>query len=280
MGREYYYYVAGLPSISIEDAKPARDLDAFRQDMKYHIHEDDYELVELLFLPDDRDNLLSLALNLHKPWKNQGNYPPFVLEDEIKDPQILPEFMKRFLSAVKEEIPIYPELSWENQLTTLFYEHVLSSPNAFIREWFEFERNINNLQTALYCRKNGIPHEKEIVGFDEVSNIIRLSNATDFGVSHMFPYLDKLFQIFENPDIMERERLVDQLKWNWIDDRNFFHYFDMDIILGYLAKVMIAERWQKLKPELGKDKFQSILDELEDSFQFSEDFTLAKKDRI
>lgn len=280
MGREYYYYVAGLPSITMEDAKAARDMDAFRRDLEYHIHEDDVELVKLLFLPDDRDNLLNLLLHLEKPWKTQGNIPSFILEEEVKNPQSLPDFMKKFIHAVKEETPLYPDMSWENQLTTLFYEYVLSCSNSFVREWFTFELNLNNLQTALYCRKSNIPHEKEIVGFTEVSNIIRQSNASDFGVSRLFPYLDRLFQIYENPDILEREKLVDQMKWNWIDDRNFFHYFDIDVILGYTAKVKIAERWQIMQPELGRDKFQHILDDLEDSFQFSEDFTLAKKDRI
>jgi hypothetical protein len=280
MAREYYYYVAGLPSITMEDAKPAREVEVFRLDMQYHIHEDDFELIKMLFLPNDRDNLLNLLLHLEKPWLELGNYPCFILEQEIKHPLHLPEFMINFIKSVQNEEPIFPNMSWENQLTTLFYEYVISNSNNFIREWFEFERNLNNLQTALYCRKNGIPHEKEIVGFDEVSEIIRHSNATDFGVSKMFPYLDKLFQIYDNPDILEREKMVDLLKWKWIDDRNFFHYFDMDLILGYTAKVKIAERWQKMQPEMGKDRFQHILDNLEDSFQFSEDFTLAKKDRI
>jgi hypothetical protein len=280
MVREYYYFVAGLPSITMEDAKAARDLDAFLLEMRTQIHKDDYELVKLLFLSDDRDNLLNLVLHLEKPWHPQGNYPPFILTDESTYPQNLPEFMLKFIKAVHEDVPLFPNLSWENQLTTLFYEYVLDNSNTFIQEWFEFERNLNNLQTALFCRKNGIPHEKEIVGFDEVSEIIRHSNATDFGVSKKFPYLDRLFQIYDNPDILEREKMVDQMKWKWIDDRNFFHYFDIDLILGYTAKVRIAERWQKMQPGLGKDTFQHILDDLEDSFQFGDDFTLAKKDRI
>ncbi len=280
MAREYYYFVAGLPSITMEDAKAARDLDAFRLEMKNQLHEDDFDLVKLLFLADDRDNLLNLVLHLEKPWLPHGNYPPFILTDESTYPQNLPEFMRKFIKAFRDEEPIFSGISWENQLTTLFYEYLSENSNSFIQEWFEFEKNLNNLLTALFCRKNGIPHEREIVGFDAVSEIIRHSNATDFGVSKMFPYLDKLFQIYDNPDILEREKLVDQMKWKWIDDRNFFHYFDIDLILGYTAKVRIAERWQKMQPELGKDTFQHILDELEDSFQFGDDFTLAKKDRI
>ena len=59
-------------------------------------------------------------------------------------------------------------LASELLLTALFHEHVSHCSNAFVREWFAFSQNLNNLLLALSCRKYGWDVESQLVGDSEI----------------------------------------------------------------------------------------------------------------
>ena len=56
--RNYYYLVAGLPDIVLDQKKLSVSIIDFREELKSHLDPKDYVLVSLLFLPFDNTNLL------------------------------------------------------------------------------------------------------------------------------------------------------------------------------------------------------------------------------
>jgi hypothetical protein len=272
--RNYYYLVAGLPDIVLEQSKLSVSLSDFKEELKVHLHPDDYNLLETLFLPADNRNLLNMVLKNIVEFDDTGKYTLDELEEEIKEPEMLPGYMKNFINISKTTQPQDADMAWEDQLTALYYEYVEQAENDFLRTWFAFERDINNILTGLTARRHKFPAENLLIGDNTVTNAIRKSNARDFGLTAEFPFVEKLIQINENTNLLEREKAIDQLKWNFIDELNTFNYFSIEIILGFVIKLGMVERWLKLDKKTGEEMFRQLVKDLENSYEFPKEFNV------
>jgi len=47
-----------------------------------------------------------------------------------------------------------------------------------------------------------------------------------------------------NPSPLEGERILDQERWNFLEELSFGHYFDLDFLIIYAYKLLILERWE------------------------------------
>lgn len=274
----YYCLIAGLPDLLIDEGKVHFTLREFKNDLKNELSKDDYELVLLLFRPYDNQNLLNQLLKTNLPHLDLGAFEAILLDDEIKEPsKVLPDYLTQFIISFKERNPLYPDLSLENQLETLFYNDLLKNDNEFLRNWFEFELNVKNIMTALNCRKYRIPVENHLIGSNSVVESIIRSNSRDFGLSSEFGFIDAVLNAFENHDLPEREKQLDLLKWSWLDDNTFFHYFTIEKVLSFVIKLQITERWLFLDKAAGKEIFIKLLGDLGKSYELPDDFSLRKK---
>ncbi|MBE0664087.1 MAG: DUF2764 family protein [Bacteroidales bacterium] len=272
--RNYYYLVAGLPDIVLEQSKLSVSLAEFREELKIHLHPDDYNLVEQLFLTIDNRNVLNMLLKNIVEFDSTGKYSFDELEDEIKEAEFLPDYLKTFITQFKTGQALEADMSWEDQLTMLFYDHTSKVENEFLRSWFEFERDLKNILAGLSARRHKIPVDNLLIGNNTVSTAIRKSNARDFGLNAEFPFVEKLIQINENTNLLEREKAIDQLRWNHIDDINTFNYFTIEVILGFVIKLSIVERWLKLDKKTGEEMFRRLLKDLENSYEFPKEFNV------
>ena len=274
ISRNYYYLVAGLPDIILEQNKLSFSLAEFRETLSTHLHADDYLLVEKLFLPSDNRNILNMMLKNIGEFDEAGRFTFDELEEEIKEPETLPAYLKTFISNFKENQPLNADMSWEDQLSTLYYDYTENVNNGFLKEWFSFERDIRNIFTGFTARRHKIQIENRLIGDNLVTQAIRKSNARDFGLTSEFPYVEKLIQINENPNLLEREKAIDQLKWNFIDELNTFNYFTIEVILGFVIKLSMVERWLKLDKKTGEEMFRKLVSDLENSYKFPKEFNV------
>ena len=274
MKRNYYYLVAGLQDITLEIHKLSMGQVEFRNELQTEVHPQDYKLVQILFFPYDNKNLLNLITKKEEEFDERGNFSQDLLEANIKElTDDLPEYMNRFITSFKDDEPVFPNMSPENQLTALFFEYALSLDDKFLREWFSFNRDLNNLLTALVCRRYDIPHEHQIIGWDDISETIRKSHARDFGLTAEISYMDDLLNIAKEDDIQHREKAVDQLRWNYLEDVTFFEYFTIDKILAFTLKLGMVERWLALDKDYGSQLFEELLQDLKSSYELPETFT-------
>jgi len=272
--RNYYYLVAGLPDINLEQNKLSVTVGDFKKELQAQLHPDDYELVEKLFLTADNRNVLNMLLKNIQEFDDSGKYTFDELEDEIKEPENLPEYLKTFITHFKSNQPLITDMSWEDQLTTLYYDYATQVSNKFLRTWFGFERDLKNLLSGLTARRHKMPVENLLIGSSTVTDAIRKSNARDFSLSAEFPFVEKVIQINENADLLMREKAIDQLRWNYIDELNTFNYFSIEVILGFVFKLMMVERWLKLDKKTGEEMFRRLLSDLENSYEFPKEFNV------
>ena len=274
--RNYYYLVAGLPDIILDQKKLTFGTEEFKNELKYHLHPDDYHLVELLFLPADNNNLLNLLLKRARPFDESGKYTRDELEAEIKDTSVTPGYMQKFINAFKSEMPVFEQLSWEDQLTWLYYDHVKNCGNGFLRDWFEFDLNIKNIVAGMTIRKHKLKGEY-LIGDNPVVQAVNKSSLRDFGLGNDVEYMEKLISIQDTGNLLERERAMDMLRWDFIDNLNTFNYFTIEVLLGYVIKIRMVQRWLEMDVETGKKMFRKLIDDLEGSYEFPDEFNIADR---
>lgn len=274
--RNYYYLVAGLPDIILDQKKLGLSIAEFREELRNHLHPNDYKLVELLFLHFDNHNLLNLLFKSDDDFEESGKYSRDVLEQEIKEPDSLPDYMQKLITAYKSETPVFEGLPWEDQLTWLFYNYLGNCSNKFLREWFEFDLNLKNIVAGFNTRKHKLKGDKYFIGDNYVVQAVRKSTLKDFGLGNDFEHMERLISIQENENLLEREKAMDTMRWEFLDDRNTFNYFTIEVLLAYVIKLQMVQRWLEMDYETGKEMFRKLLNQLEQSYEFPKEFMLIQ----
>jgi hypothetical protein len=271
--RHYYYLVAGLQDIALDIHKLIQSQLAFKNELKTSLHADDFRLVEKLFLPHDHANLLNLLQKTGKEFREKGNYTQEELEEGLREPAGLPAYMAQFIEAFREKEPLFPGMDPENELTTLFYDHMLrNESNEFLREWFRFDLTVRNIMTALNARKHKVDYEHQVIGSDERSESIRRSHARDFGLGSEIDYLEDLVNLSRIDDIQEREKSLDEFRWEYLEEATFFHYFTIERILAFVIRLGMVERWLAIDRDHGNELFKKLLKELQTSYTLPDTF--------
>lgn len=274
----YYYLVAGLPDISLEDGKLSYTISDFRAESYGDLSAKDQALIDLFYLKYDHADLLSLLKDKDAVTQGKGNFSSEDLlqliasvkegeKPDAKFPSYLYDFIAQYLALPADEL-----YKAENLLASAYYAYAMKSKNPFIASWFEFNLNINNILAAFAARKYKMNVAEVIVGDTDVCEMLRTSNARDFGLSETLDYFEPLQRLVETDDLVEREKKVDQLKWRWLEDASFFHYFTIECLFVFLLQLEMIERWVLLDKEKGSELFRQMIQNLKDEVQIPEEF--------
>ncbi|MBR5211125.1 MAG: DUF2764 family protein [Bacteroidales bacterium] len=144
-----------------------------------------------------------------------------------------------------------------------FYKEALSHRMGFIRDFFQFDLNVRNQKVGYLNNALGRSPEKDILS-------MRDPEAEDTGLEPEAPEFKeqaRLQSILEGNDILARERGIDDLYWDKIDELTLFDYLNFDKILGLVAKMMIIRRWLILDEQTGRDMFKRLVDEVRGTFK-------------
>ena len=118
----------------------------------------------------------------------------------------------------------------ETQLGEAFYREALASRDPFIRADFRFDLNLRNAKVRYLNRALGRPENQDI-----------------------FLEPDGVFE--------EKERVESVLALN------VFDYFNVDAILGFIAREQIIERWIRLDEQTGRELFRRLAEEVRGTFK-------------
>lgn len=274
----YYCLVAGLPDISLDDGKLSYSVSDFKAELYPDLSAQDRKLIDLFYLKFDNTAILKLLKNKDAVIEDKGNFSAeellqlieAVREGDTPDkkyPSYLVNFVSQYLQLSQDELYRADDL-----LAALYYSYGMSSNNAFIASWFEFNLNLNNILAALAARKYKLEVSSVIVGTTSICELLRTSNARDFGLNETLEYFEALQRIADIEELVEREKKVDMLKWKWLEDESFFHYFTIERIFVFLMQLEMIERWISLDKEKGNELFRKMIQDLKNEVQIPEEF--------
>lgn len=152
-------------------------------------------------------------------------------------------------------------ISDEDFRTQLLYEQGLRCKNKFVRDWFAYNMNVNNVMAATVAIKHGMDVEKVIVGDNEVAQELRKSGSVgkNARLEVLLPDLKEVVEIAEIKDLLDREKHIDALRWQWLEERTLFEVFTIDAVLAYYLKATILHRWDNLTVEQGEQVFRAMV---------------------
>ena len=173
-------------------------------------------------------------------------------------PAYLVDFMREYLQ-VAEEGREMDAVVWQDRLSVRYFRYAMGSKNAFVSAWYELNLNMANVLTAITCRKHGLDRAEYVVPGNETAELLRTSNARDFGLGESLDYLPELMRVAEETDLLMRERRLDVMKWNWLEEETFFRTFDFESVFAYLLRLEMLERWATLDAAAGEKTFRSMV---------------------
>ena len=279
MSKYYYYLVAGLPELTLEDSKLSYTVADFKAELYPDLSDEDRRLIDLFYLKFDNANVLKLLKDKDAAIDPRGNYSAEELAefisslkegDEIADavfPSYLSTFISEYFNVAAED-----DFLHEDRLAALYYEYAMKCKKKFVSSWFAFNLTMNNILVALTARKFKMDIAPLIVGDTEVCEALRTSGARDFGLTGEVDFLDQLVKISETEELVEREKKIDQLRWNWMEEATFFNYFTVERLFVFLLQLEMIERWISLDKEKGNQLFRSIIATLKDEVQIPAEF--------
>ncbi|WP_294612368.1 DUF2764 domain-containing protein [uncultured Bacteroides sp.] len=279
MSKYYYYLVAGLPELTLEDSKLSYTVADFKAELYPELSDEDRKLIDLFYLKFDNANVLKLLKDKDAVIDPRGNYSAEELAefisllkdgDEVAD-AVFPSYLSTFISEYFNT-PAEDEFLHEDRLAALYYDYAMKCKNKFVSFWFAFNLTMNNILVALTARKFKMDIAPLIVGDTEVCEALRTSGARDFGLTGEVDFLDQLVKISETEELVEREKKIDQLRWNWMEEATFFNYFTIERLFVFLLQLEMIERWISLDKEKGNQLFRSIIATLKDEVQIPAEF--------
>lgn len=278
--RNYYCLVAGLPDLFFNENRPLISSMDFCEFIKNDVSPADYELIKLILLSDDNKNLLTLLFNQNTDFLNSGNFSKTFLEEQQIQPTEVPDYMVDFLKWIKNSEQKELNILVENKLQNLYYDYVTQTNNVFLRDWFIFDLNIKNTITAINCSryKYNLKDQLIQIKLNNVVNSLLIKNRfkPEYYEDEL-PFADEIFRVIESNSILiEKEKTIDQIKWKYLDEQTFFHYFTIEKILSFILKLKITERWMKLDKETGQALLNQLINELKTSYKFPAEFSTVK----
>ena len=276
----YYCYIAGLPDIQIDNQKSIPAQEEILDELKQILSKGDMALLNLLRLKYDNDNLLKFLANRDAELNPLGKLTSQdwteLIElidnsDErnpVRDARLL-KYMLDFYTVIRNEQSEEKIDFAEDFLAALYYKYGMQCKNKFVADWFEFNLNINNILTALTCRKYGWDIKSAIVGDNAVAETIRNSvSARDFNLKAEIDYFDALVSISETANLLDREHRIDALKWNWLEENTFFSSFSIEKVLSFWLRCELMHRWDNLSMEEGAEIFRQMINDLKKDVKF------------
>ncbi len=281
--KEYYCLVSGLPDLFFNENKLLVNSLELREELKTTLSGKDFDLIKLLFLPFDNENLLTLWFNREKTFHSSGIFSKKDIEWQLSPENEvikLPLYMLQFIQWIKKRESKELNTEVENILHALFYEFALQSKNDFIRNWFMFELDIKNILTAFNCIRYGYELSEQLIKVKQDNNSYSLLLSKRLKHEYFdddLPFSEQIFKVAESDSsLFEREKALDKIKWDYLDENTFFHYFTIEKVFSYVVKLLITERWLKLDAETGKSLLDRLMNDLKTSYEFPAEFSLMK----
>ena len=140
------------------------------------------------------------------------------------------------------------------KLDAEFYRKALQHRNRFIQDWFRFDLNLRNL-TVSYINDS--------LGRQEGQDQVKLEGDE----TEEFPEAAAAREVLNCGDILARERGLDELRWKKIDDLTILDSLDLEVILGFVAKLKIIDRWLQLDPDSGRALFRRLVEDIRSTYK-------------
>ena len=266
--KNYYCLVAGLREYTLDADTKGFDAKEIVDEILEELSTADAAAVRLLYGYYDCENIIALRAG-RAAYNPLGNISREQLENELKQPALLPEAVARVVRAYNEPEGEWAEgldmtYSFEKAIFTAYYAECAASKCRFLREWAEFDRTLRNVAAAAVARTLDRTIDGVTVGGGDVVEQLHRSSAADFGLRGELAYIDAVIAaVNDEQNLVEKEHKIDLVRWDYAAELSSFDYFNINAVLSYLVKINIVARWSILDVKRGREMLERLMAELD-----------------
>lgn len=136
-----------------------------------------------------------------------------------------------FEKFLKNCLTFIPEQDFEILKTaSIDGEYVFKNIHSILREFQEFDTDLRNELAKIRAS-----HKHE-----DASKYLRRERYIEPPIAHL------AMNAHRSPSPLEGERILDEARWQKLEELSFGHYFDLEFLLIYALKLLILERWERI----------------------------------
>ena len=140
-----------------------------------------------------------------------------------------------------------------DSLNAEFYNKAEKSRNSFIRSFFAIDLGIRNAKVEYLNRTLGRPEGTDMVLPDPEREAAEFEQKAEVDA------------ILQGTDIIAREKGLDDYYWKVVDNLTVMDVFDLDVVLAFVVKLKLAERWLRLDEATGRELFRKLVKEIKEN---------------
>lgn len=167
--------------------------------------------------------------------------------------EIIAEIREQLSSSDRSVLDFFLSGYETDNLNKEFYTKALSHRSKFVKEFFSYDLGLRNAKVEYLNSALGRPK-----GQDEI--VLDGTEDTEFEGK------GEVVAVLSGKDILEREKGLDDLVWKKADELTLMEIFSLDAILGFVAKLKIIDRWDRLDPETGMQYFRKLVSGIRETY--------------
>ena len=254
----YYSFIAGLPDLEFAPEANFELPDDFMAKLEEQLPPEELALARLLWLQKFQQGITQLLSGRNKLVEHVSGFETEAFDSGHESFHQLPVYLQK-LTVWKESQKEQPsEMLIAQKLQYFYYRQLLSSGNRFLQHWGELELNRLNFLAAHRSEKLSAKKENQLIKGNDYYELL-MEFPAGHKITHTeFLAANQLETITAKSNYLERETEMDRLRWDCIDEINRFEYFTIDVILGFLQKLLLLERWKNIyNPEKPVDPVET-----------------------
>lgn len=110
-------------------------------------------------------------------------------------------------------------------------EYIFKNLPQTLKKWYAFDIALRNELVKVRSSRKHI----------EPTKYLRCDGYAEPDIVHL------AMNAVRNPSILDAERMLDQERWRVLDELSTGHYFDIDFLVVYAHKLLILERWERIR---------------------------------
>lgn len=245
----YFFVAPSLPTLVLGES-PEITFEEVISRLQLNLCKEDMERVNTLRLSIDLQNIRALYSN--KPLDPRGNLSEKQLDEALLVEADLPDYVFDFLNQFDED---KEKVRHFFGLLSNYYAEEIPKQEGFLKDLLEFQREVHLVLAALRAKKTkrDIVKELQFEDFTDpfVAHILAQKDLDDYDPPMEYQDL-KHYLLNSGNDPWEQYKTVVGYEFNRIEEMTGYPLFSLDWILGFVARLLLVEKWNALNDEEGK----------------------------
>ena len=245
----YYFLAPSLPPLVLRD-RPEITFEELKVRLAANLDKGDKKLADLLMRFTDICNIRHLFTE--EPIDPRGTLSEKQLDEALLVRSGLPDYVFDFLDQFEKTQDRIRQFS---ALLARFFQEEIPHLNGFLKKYFTFEREWRLVLVGLRSKQMGrdVARELQFEDFADpfVAQILAQKDADRYEPPAEYSELSDLMTA-TYPDAWEQHKAFFEYRFKKVEEMVEGSLFSIDVILAYMARLMLIEQYNELDEEKGR----------------------------